>query len=110
MQSNRVTEFAYSLMCLGSDARLAVADPIAPGVFASFVTFPVVGIAAAKVVSFLLESVAPFLANSLVRHGVGGDTAVDQSQQGHGPHGGGAAGTRHICAIWKTRCNRGSAQ
>ena len=39
--------------------------------------------------------------------GVGGDTAVDQSQQGHGPHGGGAAGARHL---WKTRCNRGSAQ
>ena len=48
MQSNRVTQFAYSLMCLGSDARLAVADPIAPRVFVSFVTFPVC--AAAKVV------------------------------------------------------------
>ena len=50
MQSNRVTLFAYSLMCLGSDARLAVADPIAPRVFVSFVTFPFARITAAKVV------------------------------------------------------------
>ena len=50
MQSNRVTQFAYSLMCLGSDARLAIADPIAPRVFVSFVTFPVIGMTAAQVV------------------------------------------------------------
>ena len=50
MQSNRVTLFAYSLMCPGSDARLAVADPIAPRVFVSFVTFPFARITAAKVV------------------------------------------------------------
>ena len=50
MQSNRVTLFAYSLMCLGSDARLAIANPIAPRVFVSFVTFPYARITAAKVV------------------------------------------------------------